>query len=130
MNRGRAKGAGAAKQGGLWQLVAGPAAWALHFLLCYVTAAIYCAKAAGAVPLGGARLALWLYTAAALGAIAAFGWRGWRRHRAGRAALPHDAGTAGDRRRFLGFTTFLLCGLSAVAVIYTALAIAVIGTCR
>lgn len=118
------------KRGGLWQLVAGPSAWMLHFLLCYVTAAIHCAKATEAVPLDGARIALWIYTALALAVIAAFGWRGWRQHRAGRQPLPHDAGTAADRRRFLGFATFLLCGLSAVAVIYTTLAIAVIGSCR
>lgn len=118
-------------RGGLWRLTAGPAIWALHFLLCYVTAAVYCAKApVAAVPLGGVRIALWAYTVLALAAIAYAGWRGWRQHRFGNSELPHDEATAGDRHRFLGFATMLLCGLSFVAVVYMALAIAAIGTCR
>ena len=31
----------------LWLLVASPAIWAVHFLLCYGTAAVWCAKVAG-----------------------------------------------------------------------------------
>lgn len=115
----------------LWQLVAGPSAWALHFLLSYITAAVFCARAAGPwVPLGSARTALWAYTAIALVFIAAFGWRSLRRHRWGSAELPHDDDTPGDRHRFLGFASLLLCGLSFVAVVYSAMAIAVFGTCR
>lgn len=115
----------------LWRLIAGPTVWVVHFLLSYVTAAIWCAKAASAaVPLGGARIALAAYTAVALVAIALLGWRGWRQHRWGRAELPHDAASAGDRHRFLGFATLLLCGLSFVAVAYMAIAMSVIGTCR
>ena len=115
----------------LWLLTAGPTVWALHFLASYVTAAIWCAKAGGAgAPLGDARSALWVYTAVALVAIALFGWRGLQGHRWGDATLPHDDDTPGDRHRFLGFATLLLCGLSFVAVVYVALAVAVIGTCR
>src|SRR5690606_25747914 len=89
-------------RGGLWRLTAGPAIWALHFLLSYVTAAIHCAKApVAAAPLGGVRVALWTYTALALAAIAYAGWRGWRQHRFGASQLPHDEATAGDRHRFL-----------------------------
>lgn len=109
----------------------GPAIWALHFLLAYVTAAIACAKAPGpSSTLGGTRVALWAYTAVALVAIAGFGWRSLRRHRHGNAGLPHDDDTAGDRRRFLGFASLLLCGLSFVAVVYSAMVIAAFGTCR
>ena len=115
---------------GLWPLVAGPAAWALHFLLCYLTVAIYCARSAAAAPLGAARIALWIYTILALMVIGACGWRAWRQHRAGGETLPHDEGTTADRRRFMGFATLLLCALSVIAVVYTALAIAMIGTCR
>ena len=115
----------------LWGLIAGPLIWAVHFLLSYVTVAIWCAKAtAVAASLGGARTALAVYTGVALAAIVAFGWHAWRRHRWGEAELPHDAACAGDRHRFLGFAGFLLCVLSAIAVLYTALAIAAIGTCR
>ena len=115
----------------LWRLTAGPTIWAVHFLLSYVTAAIWCAKAATvAAPLGAARMALAAYTVVALGAIAAIGWRSWRQHQWGEAELPHDAASAGDRHRFLGFATLLLCGLSFVAVAYMAIAMSVIGTCR
>ena len=31
----------------LWFLIAAPIMWAAHFLLCYLTAAIWCAKLAG-----------------------------------------------------------------------------------
>lgn len=114
----------------LWQLVAGPATWAVHFLLCYVTAAIWCAKAARLAPSIGVRTMLWSYTAIAIGVIAWFGWRGLRQHLWGAAALPHDEASAGDRHRFLGFATFLLCGLGLVAVLYSAMAIAIVGSCR
>lgn len=114
----------------LWWLVAGPAIWAAHFLLSYVTAAIWCAKASRLAPLGNVRLVLWTYTALALAAIAVCGWRGLRQHRWGAASLPHDDASAGDRHRFLGFTSFLLCGLAFVAVLYSALAIALVGSCR
>ena len=114
----------------LWILVGGPATWALHFLLCYVTAAIWCAKSARLAPSPSLRTALWSYTAIALAAIALLGWRGLRQHLWGSASLPHDAASAGDRHRFLGFATFLLCCLSFVAVLYSALAIAIVGSCR
>lgn len=113
----------------LWKLAAGPTTWALHFLLSYVTGAIWCAK----VPFGAGtstlHLVLWAYTVIALVVIAAFGWRGLRQHRHGAETLPHDDASAGDRHRFLGFATFLLCCLSAVAVLYAALAIVIVGRC-
>ena len=115
----------------LWGLIAGPLIWAVHFLLSYVTAAIWCARAATvAAPLGTARVALVVYTVAALAVIVVVGWRSWRQHQWGDAELPHDAASAGDRHRFLGFATLLLCGLGFVAVVYSALAIGLIGTCR
>ena len=77
-----------------------------------------------------ARVALIAYTVVALAVIVAVGWRSWRQHQWGDAELPHDAASAGDRHRFLGFATLLLCGLGFVAVVYSALAIGLIGTCR
>jgi len=44
--------------------------------------------------------------------------------------VPHDADTPEDRHRFLGFATLLLSGLSAVAVIYTALVVVVFRSCH
>lgn len=115
----------------LWLLAASPVVWGAHFLLCYGTAAVWCAKASG----GGAsfatvRIAIAAYTAAALAGIAVIGWGGWKRHRLGRAELPHDFDSPEDRHRFLGFATLLLSGLSAVAVLYAALAAVFLWDCR
>lgn len=115
----------------LWVVVASPAIWAAHFLLSYATAAIWCAKVA---PPGGSllpvRIAVAIYTALALAGIAAFGWRGLRHHREGGSPPPHDRDTPQDRSRFLGFSTLLLSALSAVAVLYAALVVVIVRSCR
>lgn len=114
-----------------WRLVMAPVVWATHFLACYGTASIWCAKVAGtAGSLGGARAAIAAYTVAALIAIAMIGRAGQRRHRHGLETEPHDFDTPGDRHRFLGFATLLLSGLSAVATLYAAMAAAFITDCR
>jgi hypothetical protein len=116
----------------LWGLAASPLLWAAHFLLSYGTAAVWCAKIAGAGgSLNGARVAIAVYTVLALAGIGIIGWRGLRRHGHGDAArLPHDDDTPEDRYRFLGFATMVLSGLSAVATVYSALAAVFIGSCR
>jgi hypothetical protein len=120
----------AEKNQSLWLLTASPVIWAMHFLLCYATAAIWCAKVAGlGGPLGTARIAIAMYTVLALGAIGVIGWIGYRKHSFGHATLPHDDDTPEDRHRFLGFATLLLSGLSAVAVIYAALIIFFVRSC-
>lgn len=115
----------------LWWLAAGPSVWAVHFLACYLTAAIHCAKVADReLPIPQVRTALVVYTVVALGAIAWIAVRGWRRHRVGTATVPHEADSPQDRHRFLGFATWLLAGLSAVAVVYASMVIFVFGSCR
>jgi hypothetical protein len=112
-------------------LAASPTIWAVHFLLSYCTAAVWCEKlAAASGELGTAGVAIWIFTAIALGAIAAIGRHAWRRHRYGDAELPHDFGSPEDRHRFLGFACVLLSGLSAVAVLFSVLAVALVGSCR
>jgi hypothetical protein len=115
----------------LWLLTFAPTIWVVHLLLSYVTAAIWCAKF---VPFGGGlgsiRVAVWAYTAVALVGITIVGWEGLRRHRHGTEATTHDLDSVEDRRRFLGFATLLLSGLSAVAVLYAALAAMYFETCR
>lgn len=128
-----------ARWGSLWLLTFGPGIWALHFLLSYVTAAVWCAKIAGRLGLlSEMRHVILLYTLVALVGICLTGWRGYRQHSFGvdkpfansEVAAPHDADTPHDRHRFLGFATLLLSGLSVVAVIYGALSIVFIGTCE
>ena len=113
----------------LWLLIVGPVIWSLHFLLCYVTAAIWCAKAGRDASLGGARLAIAIYTALALGGIALSLWQAWRKMSFGSGRAPHDEDSAADRHRFLGFATLLLSGLSFVATFYVALSAVFIGSC-
>jgi hypothetical protein len=121
----------AEKHQSLWLLTASPIIWAAHFMLCYSTAAIWCAKVVGpGGPLGGVRMAIAVYTAVALAAIGIIGWIGYRRHSYGHADLPHDDDTPDDRHRFLGFATLLLSGLSAVATLYAALVAVFIGSCH
>jgi hypothetical protein len=115
----------------LWRLIASPTIWAIHFILSYITASIWCAKLAGPdKSLWEVRVAIVIYTVLALIGIGIVGWVGHRRHSYGRASLPHDADTPEDRHRFLGFATLLLSSLSAVAVIYAALVVVFIRSCH
>jgi len=115
----------------LWWLAAPPLVWAAHLLFSYCTAAIYCEKVvARGDELGIIRVIIAVYTVVALAAITFVGVRGYRRHRYGDSTTPHDFDSPEDRHRFLGFATFLLAGLAAVAVLYQALPAALIGSCR
>jgi hypothetical protein len=113
-------------------MVAAPTIWAAHFLLCYIVAAVYCAKAAAPVAdLGPVRIWVALVTVLALGGIAtcgvsAFRYGGFERV----SSAPHDADTISARRRFLSYSTLLLSGLSFVATLYVALPVLFIASCR
>lgn len=104
----------------LWLLSVGPVIWIVHFLLSYVTAAIYCAKAAGfETGVAPVRVAVSAYTALALIGLVATGIHAMRRSEPGDAATRRQS-RAADRRRFIGSATALLCGLSGLATIYVA----------
>lgn len=105
----------------LWLLAAAPLIWTGHFLACYLTAALWCARMVGVTgSVGPVRTAVAAYTVVALVGIAFVGWNGCRRHGHGIGAVSQDFDTAAGRHRFLGFATLLLSGLSAVAVLYVA----------
>lgn len=115
----------------LFRLTAAPLLWAVHFLLSYCTAAIWCAKFVGADgSLENIRVALAVYTGIALVGIAFVGWRGFQRHSFEGSTLPHDFDSAADRHRFLGFATLLLSGLSAIATLYVAMTAVFIESCH
>jgi hypothetical protein len=115
----------------LWLLIVSPTIWAAHFLLSYISAAIWCAKfAARYGSLEPVRWAIAIYTVVALLGIAWNGRSGLRRHRFGTESLPHDFDTPGDRHRFLGFATALLAGLSAVATVFAAFVVIFFEDCR
>ena len=114
----------------LWTLFTGPLVWATHFLVCYVGAAVYCAKRGepgfgfGIVQIGIATVTL-----AALAMIVLSAWLAWRQWGFGTHDPPHDDPTARDRTLFQGFATLLLSGLSFVAVLYVALPLLFIHGC-
>lgn len=114
----------------LWWLLVSPLCWVGHFLGSYVTVAVWCVKVAGRDGvLGSARVAIAVYTVVALAGVAAMANRGWRRARSGVGSTDH-LDSAADRRRFLGYATLLLSGLSALAIVYVALAAVLLGDCR
>lgn len=106
----------------LWTLFTAPVVWAVHFLVCYIVAAIFCERPDF---LGGdfntLRAVIAAVTALALAMIvlsAALAWRQWG---FGTGDPPHDDPTHRDRLLFQGYATLLLSGLSLVAVIFTAM---------
>ena len=112
----------------LWSLVAPPTIWALHFLFCYVYAAVRCAK--GAENLGDVRLAIAAATLVSLSLVAASGYIAWAHSRMPGDAPPHDESTEEDRERFLGTAKLLLAALSFVAIVFTAIPAYVFEDCR
>lgn len=114
--------------GSVWIVVIPPAIWAGHFLSAYWIAAVWCAAGqAGLAPAAWAILGLTVLALAGIGwtaRVAAVRYGG--RLRSG-VAVSGDA--AADRRRFLGHVALLLCALSVVAVIFTALPALVFDRC-
>lgn len=106
----------------LWVPVVAPMIWAIHFMACYITAALWCGRFAPASPVGGFRLMIGAYSVVAMAGIAACFVHGLRRHRFQLPSRPHDDDTPEDRRHFVAFTTTLLAGLSLVATVFVAFA--------
>lgn len=111
----------------LWTLFTAPVIWAGHFLVCYVAAAVACARG---IDLGLVRLGIAGATLLALAGILLAGLLAWRQWGFGSGDPPHDEGTRTDRLLFQGFATLLLCGLAFVAVVYQALPAAFLADCR
>jgi hypothetical protein len=114
----------------LWWVGAAPAIWGGHFLLSYGTAAVWCAKQGHDAPLASARVAIVVYTGVALAAVLVVALRGVRAYRATRPRPRTGSDTREARHQFLGFTLLSLSGLSALALVYEALAVAFIGSCQ
>lgn len=115
----------------LLDMIVSPTIWVAHFLLCYVPAAVFCARAEGSGDLGDVRIWIAAVTVLALAGISHSGGRAIRRGGFfdGETA-PHDADTIVDRRRFLAYATLLLSGLSFVATVFVALPALFVETCR
>lgn len=113
----------------LW-VAAAPGVWAAHFLLSYATAAVWCAKQGSDAPLSLARGAIGVFTLVGLAAVGLVALRGLRSYRITDGKPRIDVDTSAARHQFLGFTLLSLSGLSAVAIVYQALAAVFIGSCR
>jgi hypothetical protein len=113
----------------LWIPIVGPVIWAVHFTLCYVTAALWCGRFASASGPGDVRLMIGVYTAIAMAGTTASFVQGLRRHRYQLPTRTHDDDTPEDRRHFLAFTTMLLAGISLLSVAYVAIAVMVVPPC-
>lgn len=106
----------------LWTLFTAPVVWALHFLACYIGAAIFCGKPGFlGNDFDNLRIAIGVVTVLSLGMIALSAALAWRQWGFGSGDPPHDDSTRKDRLLFQGYATLLLSGLSFVAVVFTAL---------
>ncbi|HEX2146357.1 MAG TPA: hypothetical protein VHG11_01740 [Pseudorhizobium sp.] len=115
----------------LWTLFTAPAVWAVHFVVCYVVVAIYCEKMqVWHLDFATVRIGLGIFTLLALAMIVLSAYLAWRQWGFGSAEAPHSQPTDRDRRRFQGFATLLLSGLSFVAVIYAAIPLIFIAGCQ
>ena len=116
----------------LWLITLGPLVWAVHFVIAYASAAVWCAKIVGTNDsLLPWRVGIAGLTVIALGLI---GWLGWRAWKQWDVLTDHDYTHPGpsteDRHEFLGHAAFLLCGAAFIGVIYAALPAIFIATCR
>jgi hypothetical protein len=119
------------READLWFLIGSPTVWALHFLACYVLAAVHCEKAGmGFASVEPIRVWIIGLTAVALAFVFISGLQAWRHWGFGANSPPHDAPTAEDRRRFIGYAALLISALSFVAILFTALPIFFIADCR
>jgi len=116
----------------LWRVIFAPGVWAVHFLFCYVFAAVYCEKLGRDAPLD---LATWVIVGATVVALGLIGlstlWL-WRVR--GRSLTDDDFefehNNAEERHRFLSHVALMLCVLSAVAVLYVAIPMLYLTSCR
>lgn len=116
----------------LRRVIAAPVIWALHFLFCYVFAAIWCEKLGRDAGLGGARIAVLAATGVALLGIGLLTHRLWRVR--GRSLTDDDLefehNSPEERHRFLSHVALMLCALSTVAVLYVAIPALYLTSCR
>lgn len=116
----------------LWRVIIAPIVWALHFLFCYVYGAVYCAKAGRDASLDGPTAVIIGATVVALALIGLSTLRLWRVR--GRSLTDNDFefehNTPEERHRFLSHVALMLCLLSAVAVLYVAIPMLYLTSCR
>ncbi|OGB26109.1 MAG: hypothetical protein A3I66_13595 [Burkholderiales bacterium RIFCSPLOWO2_02_FULL_57_36] len=112
----------------LLSLVSAPIIWAVHFLLSYVIVSLVCSSGGTGAWVAGITAseasigALTLIAVALLVYIGIVNYEKWRHAR--RSALTGD-----DMSRFFALCSVLLCGLSAIAVIWIAFPAFILSPC-
>ena len=116
----------------LWRVIVSPIVWAVHFLFCYVYGAVYCAKAGRDASLAGPTVIIIGATVVALVLIGLSTLHLWKVR--GRSLTDDDFeyehNTPEERHRFLSHVALMLCVLSAVAVLYVAIPLLYLTSCR
>jgi hypothetical protein len=116
----------------LWSVIIAPTIWALHFLACYIAAAIYCEKLGRDASLDTIRTLVIVVTVVALGGIFWSSLRLWRVHDRSLTDddFEYEHNTPEERHRFLSHVALMLSVLSAVAVIYVTIPMLYLESCR
>lgn len=116
----------------LWKVIAAPLIWSVHFVVCYVLAAVWCEKLGRSAELETAKIAILVATGVALAGIAFSTHHLWQVR--ARSLTDNDFdfehNSPEERHRFLSHVALMLCALSAVAVIYVAIPAIYLTTCR
>lgn len=113
----------------LWIPVIAPVTWSFHFTVVTTAAALWCGRFAGSAGSGRYLVTMTVVTVAALGVMAVCFHHGTKLIRFDWPERSHDKDSAEDRRRFLGYMTMLLAGLSMIATVYSVIAMAVVEGC-
>jgi uncharacterized membrane protein YozB (DUF420 family) len=116
----------------LWRVIAGPSIWAVHFLICYVTAAVHCQKAGRDADLDSITGIVIVATLLALASIAgsAFGLLRTYARSLTEDDFDFEHDSREERHRFLSHVALMLSVLAAVGVIYVAIPVLYLGSCR
>lgn len=101
-------------------LFAAPLIWTGHFVLCYGLVSLACSYG-----FAGARTGVGLLTAIALALLGAVAWFNLSKWRAVRHSKAPEAGM----QAFFALNSLMLCGLSAVALVWVALPAALLPPC-
>ena len=116
----------------LRRVILAPTIWSLHFLACYVWAAIHCEKAGRMADLDPARTGIFVLTGIALVLISLNTLSLWRIRARSLTDddFDYEHDTPEERHRFLGHVALMLSVLSGIGVIYVAIPALLVATCR
>jgi len=116
----------------LMKITIGPWIWALHFVVSYGGAAIWCEKLSAngdTDTLQWALIALTLAAVAGIVATGVIGWRSWTEGGYGEDGTEPGIDDAESRNRFLGHVSVLLAVVSGIGVVLNVLPVLMIGSC-